>query len=681
MSNINIPGVSNQYNTSKIIADTMKLKRIPLKRLQKQVASIKKNKAAWSAINTKIGAVRTAAQSLYSFNNPFEDMVVQSSNPALSGTAKRGAPTTKDEITIKKIATADSFLSSSLPDNFQVPSGDYGFQVGDKHISFHFGGGSVKDFVNVLNKKGHDLLRANVVKNTSRTQVMQITSKKTGVHNKLTFTKDSQQLGVKMGFLHSTGTTARTVALTSQNIQAWNKPLSEVKPQIAGGKVTLDPGGEISIPISPPVAAQKDLVLEVKVKVTDIPHGQKSAETPPSGPSLPSTGSIEYKGLKIQSGSSKSGLPPYKPPPPPKVVNDLSVLYMQGASKTVKLPAVKDTQGVQTLQFPLSGNVGTLNALDVRNNNTYRKITIEGVRVFNPNSRGKYSPAHAVSKAGDAVLNLNGIEIRRPSNSISDVIPRVTLHLHAPTSRPATVQVNPDMKKIKNEIINFVGTYNKLMTDLVIYSSNNPKVIQENSYLTPQQQQKAQNNLGLLQGSLTLSEIRSRLEDIMMNPYPTPAGNALDLLAQIGISTDVSKTYQGFSMAKLRGYLQIDTTTLDNALQNHFNSVKALFGYAGNGNLVVNSGVAYELDKYLKAYNQPDGIIPMKEQSYDQSIKQTNQQIDTMKQRLAQKEQQLKQRYSQMQGTINQLQQSSKAIQQLGGGGGGGGGSSSPGIP
>ena len=679
MSDITIPGVTNKYNTSKIIADTMKLERLPLKREEDRVAKFQKDKAAWADINKSIGNVRTAAQDLYSFNNPFEDKVVDSTNSAaITGSATRAAHSTTDKITVKQVATADSFLSNSLPDTYNVPAGTYGFTVGKKEVTFQYGGGTVKDFVRVLNQKASNLLTANVVNDTSTTQVVQITAKDTGAENKLTFTKDSQKLGVDMGFLQSSGTTDRTVALTSSNIQAWNKPLSEVKPEFSAGSVTLGPGGEISIPISPPIAAQQNLVLEVKVKVTDLPHTSQAQAAPPTGPNLPSTGGIDFKGIKIQSEGSKNGLPPFQPPPPPKVVNDLGVLYMQDGSNTVKLPPVKDTPGEQTIQVPLSQYVQNLSALNVRNDNTYRKITIEGVKVYNPNSRGQYSPVHVVSKAQDSIINLDGIEVRRPSNKISDAIPGVTLNVNEPTRAPVTVDVHPDIKKIKDAIINFVGNYNKLLTDIVIYTSNDPKVIDEVSYFNSQQRADAQKKLGMFQGDITLAQIKSHLQEDMMNRYPTAAGSNLDLLAQIGISTNVSKSYSGFDISKLRGYLEVDTNTLDNALKNNLQSVKDLFGYDSTGDLVINTGAAYEVNDYLKAFNQTGGIIAMKEQSYDQSISQTNQSIANLKQQLTQKEQDLKNKYAQMEGAIATMQQQSKSLQSLGGGGSSGNNQSIP---
>jgi flagellar hook-associated protein 2 len=674
MSDITIPGVTNKYNTTKIIADTMKLERIPLTRLENRVAKIKKEKTAWADLNNGMGNVRTSAQALYSFNNPFEDKVVDSSNStAITGTATRAAHSATDRVTVKQIATADSFLSSSLPDDFNVPAGDYGFGVGQKELSFQYGGGSVKDFVRALNQKASNLLTANVINNTATTQVVQVTAKDTGAANKLTFRKDSRKLGVDMGFLRRSGSTSRNVKLSAASIQPWTKPLSEVKPEIASGKVTLNPGGEISVPISPPVAAGKNLVLEVKLKVTDIPHGGEAAPTPPPGPSLPSTGSIEYQGVKIRSQGTKTGLPLWQPPSPPKIISDLGVLSMLDGTNVVQLPPVKDTQEVQTLQFPLNQYVQNLNAVDIRNPNTYRKITIEEIKVYNPNARGQYSPVDAVSKAGDALLNLDGIEVQRSGNTIDDVIPGVTLNLNETTSQPVTIDIHPDIKKIKDAIITFVGNYNKLLTDIVIYTGNDPKVIDEVSYFNSQQRQDAQKKLGMFQGDITLAQIKSRLQEDMMNRYRTAAGSSLDLLAQIGISTNVSKSYSGFDISKLRGYLEIDENRLDQALKNNLQSVKDLFGYDSTGDLVINTGAAYEIDRYLKAFNQTGGIIAMKEQSYDQSISQTNHNIDSLKQKLAQKEQALKNKYAQMEGAISTLQENARSLQSLRGYVGGGG--------
>lgn len=683
MSDVNIPGVSNNLNINKLINDQMKLARMPVDNLKKQVETLQKQKTAWQDINKSIGSVLTSANALYSFNNPFEDKVASSSDSnVLTATANRTAQAATDTIKVERIATADSFISRSLPDNYTIPAGTYTIGVGAKKVTFQWTGGSLTDFAKIVNQKAGSLVRAAVVNNTATTQVFQITAKATGEANKLDFEGAAKAFAVDAGIIKPTGGAARTIELTPSEVAPWTKPLAGMDYSVANGTLTLGPGSEVSLPVTPPVAAEKDLVLEIKLQVTDIPHGPAAQPTAPSGPSIPSTGSIQYKGLTIQSEPSKAPLPPYQAPPPPKTVSDLNVLYLSDGTNTYKLPAVQDTPGEQTIQVPLSQYLQTLAAVDVRNENTYRKITIDGIRVYNPNARAGYTPVNPVSQAGDALLDLNGIQARRSGNTIDNLIPGVTLTLNHPSPAPVTLNVAPDTKRIHDAILTFVGDYNRLMGNLNIYTSNDPKVINELTYLTPQEQQQAQQNLGLFQGDITIQEMQNRLENDVMNPYPTDLGRKLALLAQIGISTDVSKSFSGIQMSKLRGYLQVDDQKLQSALQTELPAIKQLFGNDTTGNFVVNTGVAYTVDRFLTAFNQVNGIIPDKLQSYDQQITQDNQQIATLQQQLTQKEQQLRAKYSQMEGALQQLQQSSQSLNSLNGNMlGGSSGSSSSGVP
>lgn len=446
-----------------------------------------------------------------------------------------------------------------------------------------------------------------------------------------------------------------------------NKPLSPDGFVLEAGALTLNPGAETSLPVSPSIAAQKNLVLELTVTVKHLAEAATAPSAPPPGPSLPATGEIDYQGIKVQSAPAQTALPPWSPPTPPPRTDDLAMLFLQDGSKVVQLPDLKDVEGAQTLQIPISDYVQTLSAIDLRNRNTYRQLLISGIKIYDPGARGLYNPSNPVTQASDAVIHLDGIEVKRKSNTIDDVIPGVTLNLQSTSDKPITLDVAPDTKKIKDAIINFVGNYNKLMTTMEIYTNRDPAVVDEISYFSADEKKAAKEKLGLFQGDLTLAQVTSRLEEIMMNPYKTEAGRALSLLAQMGISTDTSTTFSGFDVSKLRGYLEIDEPKLDQALTSQLPSAKEIFGYDTNGDLIVDSGVAYASDQYLKGFSDTGGIIPSKLASIDQTIADTNRNIATLKDQLAQKEQELRDKYNTMQGAINSLQQSSKAIQGLGG--------------
>jgi len=149
----------------------------------------------------------------------------------------------------------------------------------------------------------------------------------------------------------------------------------------------------------------------------------------------------------------------------------------------------------------------------------------------------------------------------------------------------------------------------------------------------------------------------------MMSPYPTSMDRDMRLLAQIGISTDTRPPGTGgIDKTRLRGYLEIDDTKLTAALQDHADAVKQLFGNDTDGDLVVDSGVAFKLDNLLRPYVQTGGILALRVDGLDSRIAQTNKQITDLKTELDAKQADLKEKYAQMAGALDELSKNSQDI-------------------
>ncbi len=92
MSDLSIPGVTDKYNTQKIIDALMTAKREPLTRMQKELELEQQRKTAWQDVTRKLSGLRDTARFLYSFQNPFNDRVASSSDEkTLVATATRQA--------------------------------------------------------------------------------------------------------------------------------------------------------------------------------------------------------------------------------------------------------------------------------------------------------------------------------------------------------------------------------------------------------------------------------------------------------------------------------------------------------------------------------------------------------------------------------------------------------------
>jgi flagellar hook-associated protein 2 len=664
MSDLSIPGVTDKYNTQKIIDGLMALKKQPLTRLQKDLETEKQKKTVWQDVTRKLGSLRDTARALFGFQNPFNDRVATSSNEAsLTATATRQAIEETKQIKVAKVATADRFLSTSLPRDFTVDPGQYTFHVGDKEVSLAWKGGTLKAFADALSARGGAILSASVVNDTTSTQVLLIEGKLTGSTNRLTFLDKAVDLGVKSGMLQRSPTAARTVALDAKTPAAWTTPLAAGGFQVQDGTLIVNPGQELKIPVSPQIALNKNMVMELSVKVEKLPETPGDVPKPPPGPSVPSTGGIDFRGIHIDSNPSRTPLPEWQPPKPPENVTDLAPLFLEGDGKVIALPALTDGADFQKLSIPVGELASTLDSIDIRNRNTYRKIDVKDISIFDKTQRGDYVPTKTLSEAGDAEITMDGITVKRGTNSIDDLIPGVTLTLKAPSDTPVQLAIKHDTDSIKKQVETLIGAYDGIATDIDILTRKDDSVIADATYLNDDDRKKAQANLGLFMGDLSLQQLKSSMQSVMMNPYPTSLGHDLSLLAQIGISTD-NRTPGSASIdrTRLRGYLEVDEPKLVAAIDQHPEAMKQLFGNDTNGDLVVDSGVAFKLEALLRPYVQTGGLLTQRVTTLDSQISASNKDIADYKVKLDDYQAELKRKYAEMGSALNGLQQSSQSL-------------------
>jgi flagellar hook-associated protein 2 len=665
MSDLSIPGVTDKYNTQKIIDALMAVKKEPLTRMQKDLATEQQEKTAWQDVTKKLSGLRDMARTLFGFQNPFNDRVASSSDEAaLAATATRQAVEETKKILVKQVATADRFLSQALPRDFIVDAGQYTFHVGDKEISLAWKGGSLKAFADALTARGAGVIAASVVNDTTSTQVLLIEGKLTGSANRLTFLDRSVDLAVKAGMLQRSLNASRSVTLDQKAIASWTTPLGAEGFQVQNGTLVVNPGQELKIPVNPAAALNPNMILQLSVKVEKLPEKPVEEVKPPPGPTVPTTGGIDFQGIHVESGASRTPLPEWTPPKPPENITDLKALFMEGDGKLIPLQDVPDTAEFQKLQIPVGELAATLSSINIRNRNTYRKIDIKDIALFDKTQRGDYVPTKSLSQAGDALIAMDGIDVQRGSNAIEDLIPGVTLNLKAPSSSPVELSIKHDVEGIKKQILNLVGSYDGIITDIDVLTRKDDTVISDATYLNDDEKTKAKANLGLFFGDLSLQQLKSSMQQVMMNPYPTALGRDLGLMAQIGISTDTrSPGSASIDKTRLRGYLEVDEPKLTAAIDQHAEAIKQLFGNDTTGDLIVDTGVAYQLEALLRPYVQTGGILPQRATTLDAKIASSNKAIADYKVKLDGDLAELKKKYAQMGSALDSLQQNSQSMQ------------------
>ena len=160
-----------------------------------------------------------------------------------------------------------------------------------------------------------------------------------------------------------------------------------------------------------------------------------------------------------------------------------------------------------------------------------------------------------VQAAGDAEIMLGSLKFTRGSNSISDIIPGVTLNLsNADTTKTVKIDVTQDTQSSKTAIQNFVSQYNDIITTIKNDTSYDSQT----------------GNTGVLMGNYEVQALEMDLESAVTNSVPgipiQKGQQTYNALSTIGITTGTD------------GLLVIDDAQLSSALSDHAADVGKLFG-------------------------------------------------------------------------------------------------------
>lgn len=677
MAGLNIPGVTDQYNTNDTVEKLMKIERIPLTREQNQLESLKTEKNAWRDINTKLSSLRDNTKTLYSFENPFNSKLTSSTEEyAITAEANRSASLQSFKVDVIQAASSDRFLTDELENDFKVPVGTYTYKVGEKQITFNWKGGTLKDFSNAINKRGNNIIKSSIIGASAGNKSLLIEAVPTGKENRLIFEDDAKTFAFDSGMVDKIKSQTQTFASSQTEILPVNKieydepvympPLSLTNTKYDEEKqtATVEPRGAYQVKVPEKILRDTDLHLQFTITQKETEDITPEINKTLIQPELPDAGTAEYGGIIISNNLSDTNLNlPPEPPAPLEPVKTNSILYAvmeDGSEKEIPYTPAEDEKAAQ-IDVKLSEYPG-LKAIAVRNLNTGTSYEISSFTALDPVKDLGYGPKHPVSTADDAIIKYEGITITRSSNKIDDVVPEITLNIHDKTEKTATIAVKPDIEASKAAIIEFVGKYNQAVAELNILSQNKQEIIDELDYLSPEEKEAEQKKLGLFQSDFSLTNIKSNMSSTLAARYLFSDTAEITMLSQLGIATNAGGYSGGYSQSKLRGYLEIDEKKLDDAISNHLDDIKMLFGYDSDGDLIVDTGIAYKLDKQISAYTQTGGILAMKTSSLDSKIKSSESKISKLENQMAKKEAELRNKYSQMEGSLNSLEAQQNTI-------------------
>jgi len=652
MSDISIPGVSSKYKSEETIQKLVKAESFKLDVMKKDMDKFDLQKSSWLGVNKAMADLRASVRVLYSFENPFNERTATSSAPdVITGTATRQAIEGTTHVEVLQLASPDRFISKEFAKNQQVPEGLYEFTVGPDKVSLRYHGGSVQDFAENLTKRAGGVLKASVVKTTPDSQVLVIEGAKSGASNALLFKQDSIKLGESLGLIQRSPSAGFVFSDTD------------------GKQLTLKPNQNASLDLPAGFSFDPAMELEIKTKLIRNPEEAWSPPPVPLGPKLPPGPEAALKDVRIHDTTTEfPELPAIPVQKPPAEVQDANILFSKSAGTEKLLAPVKDSNDFITTRYPLK-ELSSLDGIVIKNNNTFKILTVVDAKIVDPRARDDYKPVNPAATAQDAKLRIDGVVMTRTTNVVDDIIPGVTLTLQSVGTKPVNIKVDPDRKQVKDKIIEWVAKYNAVVREINVLTarSDDVAVVDDLDFLSADEKTAYKKKLGLYQGDSTLNMARSRLSTIQSNAYQTRDAKLLSVLGQIGISTNAAGAGVAGSIqtSNLRGYLEINEKQLDKALDDHFFAIKDLFGSDTNGDLLVDSGVGYQMDTFLQSYVQSGGLITNRTNTIDSQVVAKKKEIDNYQAYLKRYESDLKSKYGQMESNLNQIESNSQGLKRL----------------
>jgi flagellar hook-associated protein 2 len=212
----------------------------------------------------------------------------------------------------------------------------------------------------------------------------------------------------------------------------------------------------------------------------------------------------------------------------------------QSGTTGVKASILQVSVGQYELLLGTTATGGSITATQVSGDDVLNSLGIT-------DSTGAF--ANEIQAAQSAKIKLDGVEITRDTNDISDVLDGVTFHLYTatPADTSVTVDVEANLTNIQSAISDFVTSYNAFRDFVVAQNKTASDGTADSSTV--------------LFGDATLRSISQQLQSDLNTSVSGMS------LGDLGITFDSSNK------------LEVDTTTLSSALNNNLDELESLFAF------------------------------------------------------------------------------------------------------
>lgn len=236
-----------------------------------------------------------------------------------------------------------------------------------------------------------------------------------------------------------------------------------------------------------------------------------------------------------------------------------------------------------------------------------------------------------------------GVAITSTSNTISSVVPGVTLNLKNASNSSVRLVVDRDNQAASEAINKFVEDFNAVIEVIKTYDTYDSDT----------------NTRGLLLGDSTLSRVSSALYSLTSSRN-TDVSGIFNSLTQVGLKVGTG------------GVISFDSTKFTDALDSDRDAVEKLFTLRTsvtdedtNVTTVTSSGFGYDFSQLLNRLTDTDGTVQSKLSSISNQLDLNNDRIENLNTLLADKRSRLQTQFNAMELALSELQSQSSSLTSL----------------
>ncbi len=664
---ITMSGMASGMDTDGLIDKLVNVEARPIKQLEIRKKNHNTRIEGLKALGKYLEDVNSAAKELFGFRASYTDKAAVVSDPSVleAKTAKEADKGVK-KIKVIQVAESHRISTDAIDEKAVLPAGKFNLEVNGSSAVINFKGGRLKDLKEKIDDVASELFTTDYIRKSGDSFILTIQSTKSGEKGEINITGDKELLS-HIGLIDGAAGEKKNEMSVTFDSRYFTTYMGEKKPAGENGSIRVAEGGS-SVTVRGLLWREYALPVETLVKEDtrlefDLSYREKADDDAgvPNRINVGPQERVNIKGIILDGYNvDRSRKDRADEAVSFDSVLGVGVVVMDGGVRVEKIyPIAKDARGPQAIAVGKDLKNAKITKLILYCNRG--AMDVSALKIATPlEMKGKLEPKNTVSRAQDAKLSVDGIEVTRDRNdNLTDVIRGVTLTLKRPSAGEINLNVEQSIDSSLEKIKKFVDAYNKYLT----YHADITRAAKTRK---PGDYDKMLSESGLFVGDMTMMRLESMLRMTVTGAYPNGAERPIKMFSQMGITTGaVNAAWESIKSGKL----VIDEEILRKAVLENPEGVLMFFGSDTDGDDKPDEGMAYKVTYVLKPYVQPGkNIIAAQIENEDTSIRMTDDSIKRHEDHLKKYEEKLRAKFARMEQAITETNSQKQWMkQQMGG--------------